>query len=411
MDLWESLLLLAQGTGMRLFNQRVFEFLPEENEMNTVIDRVEWGELEGRRPRPAGCNARLGSHGDTILMPVVRLSTQDGLSGFGLGRMNPENANRLLGQPLDSLFSEHSGLLDPEWQPLETALWDLVGQLSGLPVYALAAKIVQRAFAEHLTVPCYDTSLYFDDLHLASTQEAAQWMAEEARAGYERGHRAFKLKVGRGARHMPLQEGTTRDIAIIRAVREAVGPASGLMLDANNGYNLNLAKEVLAETADCRIYWLEEPFHEDATLYRDLKDWMARNSLAVLIADGEGEASPSLVEMARRRLVDVIQYDILGFGLTRWLELGPHLAALGALAAPHHYGSLYGNYCSCHLGGALDNFSFAEWDEAASPGLDGSSYQIENGFVKVPALPGFGLRLVEEEFRRAVNAGGGDLHM
>jgi L-alanine-DL-glutamate epimerase-like enolase superfamily enzyme len=258
-----------------------------------------------------------------------------------------------------------------------------------------------------MSVPCYDTSLYFDDLHLATTAEAAQWMADEACSGYERGHRAFKLKVGRGARHLPLQEGTARDIAIIQAVREVVGPDAPLMLDANNGYNLNLAKHVLTETAGCQIFWLEEAFHEDAILYRDLKEWLARNGLAVLIADGEGEASPSLIKMAEQELVDVVQYDIVGYGLTNWLGLGPKLAAIKRLAAPHHYGTLYGNYLSCHLTAALENFCFAEWDEASAPGLDGSHYRIENGFVQVPALPGFGLFLVEEEFQKAVQAGGG----
>ena len=36
---------------------------------------------------------------------------------------------------------------------------------------------------------------------------------------------------------------------MIRAVREAVGGDCPLMIDANNGYNLNLTKRVLAETA------------------------------------------------------------------------------------------------------------------------------------------------------------------
>ena len=50
---------------------------------------------------------------------------------------------------------------------------------------------------------------------------------------------------------MELEKGTRRDIAIIRAVRKAVGPDCPIMIDANNGYNLNLAKRVLDETADC----------------------------------------------------------------------------------------------------------------------------------------------------------------
>ncbi len=163
-------------------------------------DRVEWGYWKASVRARRGATRAWGRTGDTIRPPIVRLSTADGSSGFGRGRMDLEQANRLLGQPLESLFSEHAGVLDPEWQPLETALWDLAGQRSGLLVHVLAAKITGRIIPENLSVPCYDTSLYFDDLHLASSEEAAQWMAEEARAGVSRSHRDFKFKVGHGAR-------------------------------------------------------------------------------------------------------------------------------------------------------------------------------------------------------------------
>jgi L-alanine-DL-glutamate epimerase-like enolase superfamily enzyme len=102
----------------------------------------------------------------------------------------------------------------------------------------------------------------------------------------------------------------------------------------------------------------------------------------------------------------VIQYDILGYGISRWLQIGRQLDQLSVYSAPHHYGSLYGNFASCHLAGSLDHFSLVEWDEASSPGLDGSAYRIEDGYVKVPALPGFGLALIEAEFQLAVKNGG-----
>src|SRR5439155_17812171 len=236
--------------------------------------------------------------------------------------------------------------------------------------------------------PCYDTSLYFDDLHLTSTAEAAQLIASEAREGYERGHRAFKIKVGRGARHLPLEEGTRRDIAVVRAVREAVGPEPPIMLDANNGYNLNLAKRVLEETADCGVFWLEEAFHEDRVLYTDLREWLKERKLPVLIADGEGQASPALLDWARDGVVDVVQYDIYGHGFTRWLETGRQLDSWGARSAPHHYGGHYGNYATCHLAGALRGFTYVEWDEATTPGLGPSGYSIKDGWVSVPDTPG-----------------------
>ena len=65
-------------------------------------------------------------------------------------------------------------------------------------------------------MPCYDTSLYIDDLHLDSDEAAAELIAEEARYGYAHNHRNFKIKIGRGARFMPLEAGTRRDIAVIK---------------------------------------------------------------------------------------------------------------------------------------------------------------------------------------------------
>ncbi len=372
------------------------------------IVRVEMGPLEGRRPRAAGSNARLGPHGIAVRVPIARLTLEDGSVGFGACREGRDEAAALLGVRLSEAFAPRRGATD-RWLAWEYPLWDLVGKRVGMPVYALAAAVAGVPPRLPYRAPCYDTSLYFDDLHLVSDDEAAALIAAEAREGYERGHRAFKIKVGRGARHLPLEAGTRRDIAIVRAVRRAIEPGPSLMLDANDGYNLNLAKRVLAETADCGIFWLEEPFHEDPVLYRDLREWLDREGLPVLIADGEGEASPRLLDWAREKLVDVVQYDIFSHGFTRWLATGRQLDAWGARSAPHHYGGHYGNYAACHLAGAISGFTYVEWDEATTPGLDASGYAIRDGLVVVPAAPGFGLELNEALFRRAVETAGFDL--
>lgn len=371
------------------------------------IIAVEKATLVGQRPRHAGSNARLGPHGLDVRVPLVRITTDDGASGFGLCHATRERAAQLVGQPLDALFGERGVMAD--WLEFDFPLWDLMGRRAGQPVYALAAACAGRAAQEPQRVPCYDTSLYFDDLDLDSDEAAAALIAAEAREGYERGHRAFKIKVGRGARHLPLEQGTQRDIAIIRAVRGAVGPQLPIMIDANNGYNLNLAKRVLLETADCGVFWLEEAFHEDAVLYRDLRDWLQAKGLPVLIADGEGQASPDLLAWAGDGLVDVIQYDIFSYGFTPWLRLGQQLDAIGVRSAPHHYGRHYGNYVACHLAAAVANFTFVEWDEATTSGLDASGYTLVEGRVHVPATPGFGLALDEAAFRRAVETEGFEL--
>jgi L-rhamnonate dehydratase len=373
--------------------------------MHDTITAAAWGVLEGRRPRLAGSNARLGEHGDRVRVPLARITTRGGASGFGVCRAGRERAAEMLGRRLSDLFAEGGGVREP-WLAFECPLWDLAGQLARRPVYALAAEAVGAAVPDSLRVRCYDTSLYLDDLHLTDEAEAAALMAAEARAGYDLGHRAFKLKVGRGARWMPVEEGTRRDIAVVRAVRAAIGPDAALLLDANNGWNLNLTKQALAATGDCRIHWMEEPFHEDAVLYRDLQEWLRAEGLDVLVADGEGEASPSLLRWAREGLVDVVQYDIFGHGFTRWLQTGRQLDDWGARSAPHHYGGHLGNHVSCHLAPALRGFTFVEWDEAATPGVDTSGYILEDGWVSVPDAPGFGLSLDDAAFAQAVAGGG-----
>ena len=70
----------------------------------TRISAVEWAELEGRRPRLAGCNARLGVHGQSVRVPLARITTDDGASGFGFCRATEEQILDVLGQPRDALF-------------------------------------------------------------------------------------------------------------------------------------------------------------------------------------------------------------------------------------------------------------------------------------------------------------------
>ena len=372
------------------------------------ITRIEAGTLVGRRPREAGGNARLGAHGREVRVPLFRLSTEDGASGFGPGRLDAGQAGAALGAPLDALITAERGVADGA-DALEFPLWDLLGQVTGKPVYQLVAGRVGRPVTGPLRVPCYDTTLLIDDLHLDDDAAAAALIAEEAHYGHAHNHRSFKIKVGRGALHMPLEQGTRRDIAVIRAVREAVGADARIMIDANNGYNLNLAKRVLAETADCQLFWLEEAFQEDPVLYEHLRAWMEQERLAVLIADGEVWAPPELMDWARQGLVDVIQYDIFRHGFSNWLRTGAQLDVWGARSAPHHYGRHLGNYVSGHLAAGIERYTFVEWDEVTTPGLDASAYRVEQGQVIIPEAPGFGLALEESVFRAAVAQGGFEL--
>lgn len=368
------------------------------------IVRIEWAALPGTRPRIARMNSRLDVHGQEMAVLIMRVETDDGHAGVGWSNCARANASALLGKSLQDVFVAGTGPADV-WKDFEFPLWDLVACMSGQSVHALVAAWSDTDMAAAREVRCYDTSLYIDELHLDDDAAAVALIQEEAQFGYDHGHRAFKIKVGRGARHMPLEAGTVRDIAVIRGVREVVGPDCPIMIDANNGYNLNLAKRVLAETADADLFWLEEAFHEDPILYEDLQRWMQQEGLKVHIADGEGLAAPPLLDWARDGLVNVIQYDIFAYGFTQWLKLGPQLDAWGVLTAPHHYGRVIGNYVTGHMVPAIAGFGFVEWDEAATTGLQ-PGYTVHEGLIQFPDRPGFGLDLDLDVFRSHVATNG-----
>lgn len=372
-----------------------------ELDRNQRIERIEQAVLLGERPRLAGKNARLGDHGKTVRLPLVRI-TIGGISGYGWSNITREAAAELIGAPAGEVFDEEDWIRE-RFLGVQFPLLDWLGQAQRKPVYEL---LTGRKAEQPLTVPCYDTTLYFDDLHLTSDADAVRLLQAEAMEGYAAGFRNFKIKVGRGAMHMELMEGTNRDIAIVNGIREAVGSECEIFIDANNGYNLNLTKHVLKETAHSRLLWIEEAFHEDEMLYRRLKEWMGEQGLETMITDGEGLASPRLVEWAEQGLIDAVQYDLRAYGLVQWLKLGARLDRSGIKSAPHNYSGFFGNYASCHIAPAIEGFLFAEWDEARIPGIETPGYELRGGRMAVPDAPGFGLQVDEAYFAGEVRDNG-----
>lgn len=368
------------------------------------IEKVEFARLHGERARSAGANARLGIHGKACEVSIARI-TIDGKTAYGASRITPEQAKTLVGKPIRDLFDDGGTVLEPYRVALEYPLLDWLGRIWNRPVYELYNG-ARKEWQDGLTVPCYDTTLYFDDLHLTSDKDAVALIQEEAKQGYAKGHRHFKIKVGRGGMHMPLMEGTRRDIAIVEGVREVAGPEGKLMIDANNAYNLNLTKEVLTALSDVGLYWIEEVFHEDDQLYRNLKSWLKERNQNVLIADGEGYAAPRLVDWAIQGNVDVLQYDIIHPGFTHWLELGAKLDEHNLLTAPHCYGNAYGIYATGHLSAGIKGFQFVEWDDIAIQGMDASAYSVKDGMFHVPPKAGFGLDFDDDLFACQVSQGG-----
>ena len=165
---------------------------------------------------------------------------------------------------------------------VEQAMWDLQGQILGLPLYKLLGGSRER-------VPAYASGLEF---HLTDEQVAA-FYADARAAGFS----TFKVKVG----HPDLD----RDIRRLRLVQEVVGVECLLMADANEAWAPKEAIRRLHAFHDAGVplYWIEDP------CLRDDFDGLRSISQAVpqvLVNAGEYLNLSGKRELLERRAVDVL---------------------------------------------------------------------------------------------------------
>ena len=362
------------------------------------IDLIEKCVLPGRRPRQLGCNARVSVHGNIVRDQVVRVRTSGGGMGIGWSGIAAEQAAGLAGRKVGELFSLPEGT-NQAGRPIDLPLWDLCARLAGLPLYRLLGPRGSRE------VEVYDGSIYIDDLELGDAG-ARELYARQVQSGWDAGYRNFKIKVGRGARWMPPAEGLARDAVVIRTVREAAGPDAKILIDANMGNTLNTARELLAETADARLYWFEEPFAEDLPLNRALKEFIIENGWDTLVADGEFQPPPCFFDLVEAGWIDVVQQDFHQYGLTWWRAVSARLEGCAARCAPHTWGSYVERFTHAHFAASIPNFDLLEAEPAELPGLMADDWKMDGGRLFVPDTPGAGFDIEEAVWNRAVKEGG-----
>ncbi len=341
---------------------------------------------------------------------LVELTTDDGRSGWGEAYGPPAPiktivddlyAPRLIGRdPMDStvIWEEcyaamrdygRTGLPVAALSAVDIALWDLKGQALGQPV----AKLLGGVFRPQLRA--YATGLYRHDV-----ADQPRALAREARGYLAEGFHAMKLKVGFGV------EEDTRNV---RAVREAIGPAVRLAVDANHAYDAMTAIRLgrLIEGSD--IAWFEEPVvPEDLEGYRQVKA-----ALSMPISGGEAEYTRfGFRELVGRRCVDILQPDICGCGgFTEALRISALANAWGVTVYPHVWGSAVGFYASLHWAAALPPNPAAlvlgelwfEFDRTPNPFRDqlgAEPLKRAGDMIEVPPRPGLGLEVNRSVIQR-----------
>lgn len=288
------------------------------------------------------------SHPSTIVR--VRAAEYEGV-GSGDGMLGFAGHESLFVGHSPFEIERHVHLLDNlqfhygRMWPLEVALWDLMGQISGQPLWQL------------LGGHSGEVRLY------ASTGEriAIEKRVASALRLQEEGFPALKIRFHAAD--------PRADIAVVRAVRDAVGAEMAILVDANQGWQMpwdtaaswdfKTALWVADALAALDVYWLEEPLPRHD--YRGLA--ALRQRARVRIAGGEGNRElAELREYLQHRSLDVYQPDVVwSTGILRARQIAADVQAAGALYSPHTWGDGLVLLANLHVSAAVSQAPFIEF--------------------------------------------------
>ncbi len=272
---------------------------------------------------------------------------------------------------------------------IDIALMDLKGRHFGVPASTLLGGAVRTS------VDAYATGTY-----RRGSGDPLDYIVEEVKGYVGEGFGAVKLKIGFGV---------AEDVALIRAVRKAIGPQVGLMLDANHGFDALEAIALGRAVADLDIGWFEEPVVPD-----DLDSYVeVRRGQPIPVAGGECEFTRwGFREVFMRRAMDIVQPDTCAAGgLSECKKIADMAAAFGIRYVPHVWGTGIGLAASLQLLAALPDVPprhtprapILEFDRSEHPFRQAvlkTPIEHESGRVAIPMGPGLGVEIDREGIAR-----------
>ncbi len=221
--------------------------------------------------------------------------------------------------------------------------------------------------------------------------------AERARAAVARGYRALKFDPFGTAWKVLDREGAESAESIVAAVREAVGPDVGLMIEFHGRLGAGSAAAMIRRLERFRPAWCEEPVAPECLeLLAEVK-----RSAGCPIAAGERlYTQADFYRLTALRAVDIVQMDLAHCG---GILAGKKIAAMAApqdiLVAPHCSIGPVALAACLHFDVSTPNFlvqeAFAEFDVPWRNDLVGGWNPIKDGEFHLGDAPGLGLELDE----------------
>ena len=277
---------------------------------------------------------------------------------------------------------------------IDICCWDIMGKAAGLPVYAMLGG------ARRTEIPLYWS-------RGNGWRKSPGEMLEEVQEGYEKGFRAFKVRMD--WRDYRQDSNPRNDFEIFKAAREWLPDDVPIGFDANNGYSVPTAIQQGRKLEEIGVAHFEEPLPQyDLRGLRQVVD-----ALDCAVSTGEQETSAwrfrDLIDLSNP---DILQPDILNVGgLSEMVRVYEMAVSDNKVIMPHSPSVGVNSVASLHAYSTVTNavrpHEFSE--EFTGPTERIASLFVdpivpENGVIKLPDRPGFGLEFDEVELERAIVA-------
>ena len=358
--------------------------------------------------------------GSVLLQPfpwvLVKVTTDEGIVGIGEAYhgagvhqivVDPRLQRPLIGQDprhVDKLFRDmlrsmsasgfYQGAVMSAISGIETALWDIVGQALGVPIW----QLLGGKFRDRIRL--------YNDCHAGEVETPAAYV-EKARQVEARGFSALKFDID------PLPSRRDRynrclsndDIAyyvdVVTAVRQSLDRNTDLAIDAHWAYAPVDILKIAYAFEGLNLLWLEDPIPpENVAALATVKA-----ATRTPICTGENFYTRfGFRELVQSQAADIISPDLAKAG---GLLEGRRIADLADMyyipLAPHNIGSPIETVATCHVCAAVPNFLVLEFHHLDNPVWDGIVNEgplIQDGHITVPDRPGLGVTVNEDFIRQ-----------
>jgi D-galactarolactone cycloisomerase len=247
---------------------------------------------------------------------------------------------------------------------IDQALWDMSARRAGEPLW------------KHLGGASAKIRVYASGL-------GPDAVGEMALAKQREGFRAFKLKVGFSR---------ARDQANAAELRDAVGAAATLMVDANQAWTPEQAAAEIDALMPFGLHWIEEPIAADESI----QAWqqLGARTGAPLAAGENLRGQQAFAEAIDAGHLRFIQPDVGKWGgISGCREVGQHAARKRMVFCPHWLAGGVGLAASMHLLAALGGDGYAEVDANPNPLREEVfPLRVDAGAATLSDAPGIGVQ-------------------